>query len=68
MIRAFSCRQMTLAIIAFVQNRNRDENRRLIVVANAKNDEEKPEDFQYRVRGPPRNMRVVKVYPYAKNE
>ena len=40
---------------------DRTENKRLLKEAHRMNDEEKPEGFKYKVRGPPWAMKIVKV-------
>ncbi len=46
-------------------NEDREENKRLLKYAYEKNNNENPKDFRYKVRGPPWDMKVVKVF--AKN-
>lgn len=43
-------------------NQDREENKRLLKYAYDKNNTEKPTGFRYKVRGPPWDMKVVKIY------
>ena len=44
---------------------DRAANKRLLKEAYQKNQDEKPTDYKYKVRGPPHDLKIVKVY--AKN-
>ena len=42
---------------------DRDQNKALLTEAYHKNELEKPKEFRYKVRGPPWNMKIVKLFP-----